>query len=310
MQELHHSVRKKRRWATAPAQLAIALGLALASCTASHSQDAAATPPAGYSVIGSDVGVTVYRSNSANVFLQIVDLDQGAGLSVISDERDGVDLACCHYAETNGAPSTQAFSRLAIQDARNTLSMNSPSQAFTIVNASFFCNDCCATNENTPVQYPLTVGGVQLTAGYGSDGTCENCPTRALSISRDSSGLSSAQITEEPIPGASDVIVANSPAADRDSDQGAARTFVGLSDPDNDGSDEVFILSVASAKTQDVVEMLNALGVPEEQMLMLDGGGSTQLQWRQGLLLESTDRPPRQVPVYLGTVGTPGLGGR
>jgi len=78
------------------------------------------------------------------------------------------------------------------------------------------------------------------------------------------------------------------------------RTFVGVDDRDGDGNSEtILVFNTLSAKQSGAAETLRSFGADE--VMMLDGGGSTQLLCRNGWMIRS-DRP---VPQAIAVIAAP-----
>jgi hypothetical protein len=76
------------------------------------------------------------------------------------------------------------------------------------------------------------------------------------------------------------------------------RTFVGIADDNNDGQYEtLLILNSKGARQDDAARVLRSFGA--KKVMMLDGGGSTQLYCQGKWYVRSSDEPDRKVPQFL-----------
>ncbi len=109
---------------------------------------------------------------------------------------------------------------------------------------------------------------------------------------------------------APDLIVGLAENANRRASRPTGRTFAGLADEDGDGRYETLLIFNSETATQPrAAAALRAFGA--EDLLMLDGGGSTQLIC-QGRLYIASGRPIPQTLAVVGgpPQGTPGAAGR
>jgi exopolysaccharide biosynthesis protein len=77
------------------------------------------------------------------------------------------------------------------------------------------------------------------------------------------------------------------------------RTFLGVADRNLDKQNETILVLTSTGQTQvGAAQLLSQFGASE--VMMLDGGGSTQLNIQGKEVLSSTDNPPRMIPQGIG----------
>jgi hypothetical protein len=166
---------------------------------------------------------------------------------------------------------------------------------FCVINGQFFY----APEYPTRLPLPLKKDGVILGDGYarnefeGQKLMLEIWPDRANIV----------ELTQEALynSDAPDIVGGLTYDAPKRRTKAVARTFVGVSDANGDGQSEILLVfNTLLAKPEHAVEVLTGFGA--SQVMMLDGGGSTQLLCKG----ESLIRSERAVPQALAIVAAPG----
>lgn len=223
--------------------------------------------PEGFEPVLSAPAVTLYRKNYPNGtpdYVQVVLLNQGAAVDllhgIIDHERPERGVFGGNDARFN-LDSMNGFWRYAEKQNES---------AFCVVNGSFFYMP------ETPTRLPfaLKVDGKVLTDGFGED----QYPDQKLMLElwddhADIQPLSGADLYQSSAP---DIIAGLTEEANKRAKYAVGRTFVGIQDQDADGQFEtLFILSTQTHTQSGAAKVLKDFGA--EKVMMLDGGGSTQL---------------------------------
>ncbi|MGK7898129.1 MAG: phosphodiester glycosidase family protein [Xenococcus sp. (in: cyanobacteria)] len=230
-------------------------------------------------------GVSLLEDESGN-YVQIVDLSKGASVELRTSEDIGV-----------GSNDSPKFARESIENAWNSFSADEPF-AFSISNGAFF------NTLTYEVAYPIKIGST-VYEGYGSS---EPFPKRKLEIWNSDSRVEISDYDNNPDSvrrsSAPMAIVGLREDADKGIQSNVSRTFVGIRDRDGDGESETVLILNSKANTQPAAaQILRDFGA--EEVMMLDGGGSTQMMTQDNLYVESTDNPDRSIPQ---TIGVTALG--
>jgi hypothetical protein len=245
-------------------------------------------PPAGFNLIISEPGVSLYKKEYAGGnpdFVQIIDLSRGASLQLLYS-----DIKKPRSGRGVYGGDDPYFEYWTIQDFWNTLSSEF-SQAFCISNGQFFFMQ----ESPTRLPFPLKVDGEIISDGYAD----QEFIGEKLLLAIWSDHAEIIPLTKENLysTSAPDILGGLSETANKAGKHFTGRTFIGLDDPDNDGRyQHILLFNTKTARQVDAIAVLNSFGV--DQTMMLDGGGSTQLLC-QGESLISSDR---YIPQALGVV--------
>lgn len=236
--------------------------------------------PAGFVEIDAAPGIRLYRKDYANGnpdFVQVIDLSQGAEVQLLHGQITETRPTHGSY----GGPDPR-FTSPPIQNYWRDVAL-AEENLFCIINGSFFY----MPEYPTRLAFPLKVDGVLLTEGWGIKTyvdqklILELWPGRAevRSLTKESLYDSTAPnilggLTEE---------------ANKRAKYAVGRTFAGLDDRDGDGAFEtVLFLSTRTARQVGAAAVLREFDA--DRVMMLDGGGSTQLMCKSGHYIRS-DRP-------------------
>ncbi len=242
----------------------------LAAVDSNGSQAVSTAPwavPEGFETLISEPAVTLYRKNYPNGtpdYVQVVLLSQGAVVDLlhgqVAQARPGKGIFGGNDASFN-LESLKGFWAGAVKASDS---------AFCVVNGSFFYMP------ETPTRLPfsLKVDGTILTDGYGQS----QYPELALMLElwpdrADIRPLTAADLNQSSAP---DILGGLAAEANKRAKYAVGRTFVGVQDRDADGVFEtLYILSSQTHTQSGADKVLKDFGA--EKVMMLDGGGSTQL---------------------------------
>jgi hypothetical protein len=242
----------------------------------------------GFYLIDSARGVQLYKKDYANGnpdYVQLIDLSQGARLELkygqITEPRPEKGVY-------GGADPR--MTSLPIQTYWEQSKQEDPN-AFCATNGQFFY----MPEYPTRLAFPLKVNGQMVTDGWGIDTYVDQ--KLMLELWDDHAAIR--ELTPEALAGsgAPNLIAGLTEEANKRAKYSVGRTFLGVADRDGDGLDEtVLVFNTASAKEEDAAETLRSFGA--DQVMMLDGGGSTQLICKSGWHIRS-DRPiPQAIAIY------------
>ncbi|MEG3977551.1 phosphodiester glycosidase family protein, partial [Microcoleus sp. herbarium8] len=254
-----------------------------------------------FTSVKNSTGVNLYESSDKSDYVQVVDLSQGAAIKLLTGQQKD-------NSGTSGAygGNSPKFKRESIDTFWNKLSSDNPN-AFSVSNGAFFTSgpkDILAFGD-TNLSYPLKADS-QIFDGsennnQGSKLKLEIWNDRA-SITQFNDNISSISDSS-----ASQVIV-GLPKQTKEQNQNSqelnSRTYVGIKDSDYNGSNEtVLILTSKNTTTTDAIERLKYFGANE--IMQLDGSGSTQMKAQGNPYVQSTDPWPiwpRYIPQAIGVI--------
>ncbi len=253
------------------------------------------TPPAGippgFYKIDSARSVDLYRkdySNGSPDYVQVINLSQGAFLTLMHGEISEPRLTKGVYGGAD-----PRMTSLLIETYWQKVT-NQEEDAFCIVNGLFFY----MPEYPTRLAFPLKVDGKLVTDGWGINTYVGQQLILELWEGRaDISELSSDSLTKSSAP---NLIGGLTEEANKRAKYAVGRTFVGIDDRDGDGDFEtLLIFSTLSAKQTGAADTLRSFGA--DKVMMLDGGGSTQLLCKSGWHIRS-DRP---IPQAIAIIAAP-----
>lgn len=247
--------------------------------------------PSGFYLIDSARGVALYRKDYSNGnpdYVQIIDLSQGAFLKLlhgeISEPRPTKGVYGGADPSMTSLPIETYWQRVTKQEK----------DAFCVVNGLFFY----MPEYPTRLAFPLKVNGELVTDGWGINTYVGQQLILELWEDRaDIRELNSATLADSSAP---NLIGGLTEEANKRAKFSVGRTFVGIDDRDGDGDAEtILVFSTLSAKQSAAADTLRSFGADE--VMMLDGGGSTQLLCQSGWHIRS-DRP---VPQAIALIAAP-----
>jgi hypothetical protein len=237
------------------------------------------SPPGDFGLVSAAPGVALYQKNYANGspdYVQVADLSLGVRVGVLHGEIINPGNGGGVYGGDN-----PRFNRLSIQQFWNKFS-TSLSGAFCVSNGQFFR----LADSPTPLPFPLKQGGEIRTDGYG----IKEFPGQKLMLEIWPDHLDIRELSQEALYSSSapDIVAGLSEDAEKASKKVVGRTFIGIDDRDgDDGYETLLIFNTRTARPQAAVEVLRSFGA--EKVMMLDGGGSTQLICQDQVMI-NTDR--------------------
>jgi len=246
--------------------------------------------PPGFQLLVSVIGVQLYRKDYPNGnpdFVQLIDLTQGAAVRLlhapISEQRTGQGVYGGDDPRFTSIPLGSFWQQLTTAEKN----------AFCVVNGSFFY----MPEFPTRLAFPLKVDGTVITDGWGIN----TYPDQKLMLElwgdhSDIQALNKDALYSSTAP---DIIAGLSEEANKRANRSVARTFIGIEDRDGDGAFEtVLILNTLSALQTDAADVLRSFGAAK--VMMLDGGGSTQLECKSGWYIKSDRVIPQAIAVVAG----------
>ncbi|MCC6956881.1 MAG: phosphodiester glycosidase family protein [Anaerolineales bacterium] len=247
------------------------------------------TPP-GFYYLDSALGVQLFKKdypNGSPDYVQLIDLSQGARLELLHGELT-------ELRETKGVygGADPRLTSIPIQTYWGGVQAQEP-EAFCVTNGGFFY----MPEYPTRLAFPLKVDGVVVTDGWGIDTYVGQ--KLILQLWEDRAEI--ADLDQDALYGTSapNAIGGLTEDANKRAKFSVGRTFIGLDDRDRDGVFEtVLIFNTLTARQSGAAETLRSFGA--DKIMMLDGGGSTQLLCRSGWHIRS-DRPlPSAIAVIAG----------
>jgi hypothetical protein len=236
--------------------------------------------PSDFYLLDAAQGVQLYRKDYANGspdFVQVIDLSQGARVELLHGEITEARPEKGSF----GGPDPRMTSP-ALQTYWSQIT-GQEKDAFCVTNGTFFY----MPEYPTRLSFPLKVSGQVISEGWGIDTyigehlMLELWPERA-----DIQELSAEALYDSQAP---DILGGLTEVANKRAKFAVGRTFVGVDDHDGDRQYEILlILNTQTAVQSGAAQVLRDFGA--EKVMMLDGGGSTQLLCRSGYFINS-DRP-------------------
>ncbi|WP_017662254.1 phosphodiester glycosidase family protein [Baaleninema simplex] len=257
-------------------------------------------PPLKFKGLQQPEGVRLY-GNGVDV-VQEIDLSAGVSLQLF-DDRAIAPGEASQADDYGNFPQydTGVSVRVRAQPLRqhwHNLVEDWGDRAFSVFNGQFF--------GSSPLQlaFPVKANGTIYSGGYAGEGEYAGEKV-LLAISGDE-----AQILPFPEVGfpenplfspVPDLIVGLNEWADKGIKRNVGRTFVGVGDRDGNGTNETLWVLTSPRSTQlRASRVLQAFGA--SAVMMLDGGGSTQLMVRGVEFVRSSDKSRREIPHAIGVI--------
>jgi hypothetical protein len=232
---------------------------------------AASTPeptvPSGFYLVTSAKGVQLYRKNYPKGnpdFIQVADLSQGAAIRLIfrsvAEPRTGKGMFGGNDSSFRYQSLKQFWYELSTTDKN----------AFCINNGQFFN----MKEDPTRLVFPLKEDGTVITDGYGVD----DHPGQQLMLEIWPDAVDISNLTKESLytSTAPDILGGLTEDANKSAKKFVGRTFVGVKNLNPDGKYTTFLVfSTLTSFQSDAAKILKSFGA--QKVMMLDGGGSTQL---------------------------------
>lgn len=228
-------------------------------------------------------GIKVYKQKLD--YIIEIDLSAGAEIEFLFGDVTNPGINQGAYGDND-----PEFQRQNIQEIWQKLSPQN--QRLTcLINAQFFRND---QNKSTALAFPIKWDGVKITDGYAGE---IEYPTekKMLTINQDVANITDFLPADWLNSKSPNILVSLSPDADKGIFKKTGRTFVGVSDRNHDGINETIVIFASRYASQiHAKSILQAWQAKD--MIMLDGGGSTQLICHDQILIDS----PRTIPQFIG----------
>lgn len=236
--------------------------------------------PEGFQLLDSAPGIQLYKKdypNGSPDYVQVIDLDAGAQLKLLFGQITEPRPNRGSY----GGPDPRMTSP-ALQTYWQQV-LETDAEAFCVTNGGFFY----MPEYPTRLAFPLKVDGKMITEGWGIKTYLEQKLILELWPDRaDIRPLSADSLYHSEAP---NILGGLTEDANKRAKYAVGRTFVGIADYDrNNRYETVLILTTRTALQSSAAAVLRDFGA--EKVMMLDGGGSTQLLCKSGWHIRS-DRP-------------------
>lgn len=236
--------------------------------------------PPGFHLVDAAQGVQLYRkdyTNGSPDYVQVIDLSLGARVELAFGEITEVRPEKGSF----GGPDPRMTSP-ALQTYWQKIN-SQEKDAFCVTNGGFFY----MPEYPTRLAFPLKVDGQIITEGWGIDTYIgEHLILELWDDQADIQELSAEALYDSEAP---DILGGLTELANKRAKFAVGRTFVGVDDRDGNREHEILlILNTQTAVQSAAAQVLRDFGADE--VMMLDGGGSTQLLCRSGYHINS-DRP-------------------
>ncbi|MDR2540723.1 MAG: phosphodiester glycosidase family protein [Candidatus Peribacteria bacterium] len=245
--------------------------------------------------------IKIFRKGTSNTYVIAVDLSTGAKVIPYYEFASGQSNA----TSTNPSPGF-------VKSVVNDFSLSSLGW-FSVVNLGFFG----WTNQSS---FLLRKNGTLVSSGYGTFDSGEG-PRRTLAISGSTAtvyegpGNNSScntstsagktnlyNVTSALYSSATYVMTGLHPLDANKGSGSVPRTFVGVRQKTpltNGGPAYIYILVTTAMNQQTAYNTLVEFECDGSEIIMFDGGGSTQMKVGNSVLIESSDSPDRSVPIFL-----------
>jgi len=246
--------------------------------------------PSGFNLLLSDTGVELYKKDYTGGqpnYVQVVDLKQGASVKLMTGNMANSGTGQGPFGGNNPTFSTTSLSTA--WSAFN----SSTAGAFCVSNGTFF-----SMSNPAPLAFALKQNGTLVSDGYAGSYDPSG-PVMMLELWADHADIRS--LTRDNLYGSSapNILGGLSENANKSATSYVGRTFVGIDDTNGDGFyDTVLIFNSSYARQVDAATVLRNFGA--DKVIMLDGGGSTQLICRGTSFISSSRPIPQTIGVVAG----------
>jgi len=246
--------------------------------------------PDGFYPILADNGVDMYRKDypgGTPDFVQVVSMNHGGGLQLlhgeVSELRNGQGSFGGNDARISAKPLRQFWNEV----------NSAGSGAFCVLNGQFFKMGEAPTR----LPFALKVNGQIISDGYGH----HEFPGQTLMLEVWADRVDIKALSKETLYASSapNIVAGLTEDARKSPQKYVARTFVGVDDRNGDGTYETaLIFNTQSARQKDAAGVLRDFGA--DKVMMLDGGGSTQLICKDEFYIKSDRQIPQAIAVLSG----------
>ena len=245
--------------------------------------------PNGFNKVTAVYGAQLYRKDyqgGSPDFVQVVDLSLGAEIELlhgpIKEQREGHGIYGGDDPRILSRSLKQYWDEFAAKHAN----------PFCVVNGQFFY----MPESPTRLPFPLKVEGQIVSDGFGKG----QFPGQKLMLEMWPGRADIRQLTKTALYGstAPNIVAGLSEDARKAINKYVGRTFIGLVDKYSDSHFEtILVFTTRSARQVDEAEVLRSFGA--QKVMMLDGGGSTQMICLDKAYITSE----RLIPQVLGVQG-------
>lgn len=247
--------------------------------------------PAGFDLVGSNLGIEFYRRNYSGGspdYVQIVHLNLGASVRLLHGDITDSGSGRGAYGGNDAR-----FVRKSIGQFWND-AVSTSSAAFCVSNGQFF------KMAESPARLPFSLkrDGQVLTDGYGIN----EFPGQKLMLEIWSDRVDIRELSAEALynSGAPNIVAGLTEDAEKASKKAVGRTFIGINDEDSNGQSEILmVFNTRTAKPSAAADVLRSFGA--DQVMMLDGGGSTQLICQGNILIDTERAIPQGLATFAAT---------
>jgi len=249
--------------------------------------------PVGFRLIAEQVGVTLYRKDypgGSPDYVQIVNLLAGASIDLLYGNP--VEMNNPHNKGMFGGPNP-SFRQKTIQTYWDNFS-STEENAFCVTNGQFFY----MPESPTPLALPLLVDHELLAEGFGYP----QYPEKQLMLALWPDHADILPLTPENLSttDADMVIGGLTEDANKKPKNAVGRTFIGIWDNDGDQRYETIAVYTTQTATQaEAARTVRSFGAVK--VMMLDGGGSTQLICQGQIYINTTRAIPQALGVSAGS---------
>ncbi|MCH2046995.1 MAG: phosphodiester glycosidase family protein [Trichodesmium sp. ALOHA_ZT_67] len=241
----------------------------------------------GFKIISNSQGITLYKKDSD--YLQLIDLSEGAKIDFIYGKITDLGTKKGAYGGNNPQFERQTISQV----WSNLYSENS--SLFCITNGQFFRND---KSSSTALAFPLKSDGIIVSDGYAGEIEFSH-EKLMLEVWNNRALISKFQPNNLQFSIATNFIVGLQENADKGVEDQTGRTFIGVQDKDGDRLYETILIFTSKQATQPhATNVLKSFGAT--QVMMLDGGGSTQLICQGNNYIDSQRTIPQMIAIFSG----------
>ncbi|MEL7034464.1 MAG: phosphodiester glycosidase family protein [Cyanobacteria bacterium J06592_8] len=244
-----------------------------------------------FHLVQTTTGIELYR-NSQSDFVQAINLRQGASVELLFGQEVGEGRTAAYGGKN------PLFLLQTLQEFWLELTQAQGQRAFSVCNGQFF-------NLKNPSElaFPVQANRALITTGYAGKsefpgekvvlGITENWAD-ILPFSEESNFQQDIFPFDNAIVGIrADGGTKMQEWYSKDPFNPRPRTFIGVAD-----SNQILILTSQRQTQENAAKILQAFG--SQKVMMLDGGGSTQLIVEGSVVVPSSDKTPRRLPQAIG----------
>ncbi len=248
--------------------------------------------PPGFRLLAQQPGVALYRKDypgGSPDFVQVVNLAAGASIDLLHGNPVAMNNA--HNQGEFGGPNP-SFHQKSIQSYWQAYASDREN-AFCVTNGTFFY----MPESPTPLALPLLVDHQLLAEGFGYP----QYPEKQLILALWAGRADILPLTPEILASidADQVIGGLTEEANKKPKNAVGRTFVGIWDNDGDQITETVAIYTTQTATQaEAARTVRSFGA--SKVMMLDGGGSTQLICQGQAYIDTTRAIPQALGVSAG----------